>query len=276
MGVVINSVSNVTSPAIPLEGRTGPSRGEYAGPVIPERNVANYSKRPPYPEALIDRMSRIIREKMGDNPSILDVACGNGRGTNLIRKMCSRHVQGIDIDPKMIEQAKAHSKSQEFNDILYHEGRVEELSKHFPKERFPVITVCTALHYFDSPEGLGEIKSILTPNGIVIEVRGGGPLRERNLQEALGIQLEGESGGRRGRGQTRQNMEKAGFAVTHSEEFLTEQVYDKEAALADINSGTSSRSKSREGLAKKMEQYFESNRELKVSRTYKLAIYRQK
>jgi SAM-dependent methyltransferase len=51
-------------------------------------------------------LTRIIRERCPDASSILDVACGTGERARVLSGEHGFHVDGVDLDPKMVEIAR--------------------------------------------------------------------------------------------------------------------------------------------------------------------------
>src|SRR5688572_11951093 len=47
-----------------------------------------------------------VLKHLGNDDRVLDIACGNGYGTNLISKHIRQEVTGGDISPSTIEQCK--------------------------------------------------------------------------------------------------------------------------------------------------------------------------
>jgi ubiquinone/menaquinone biosynthesis C-methylase UbiE len=56
-----------------------------------------------YP-AEVDRLLSIIRERVPEAGSLLDVACGTGKHLELLRD--HYRVEGVDLDPEMIALAR--------------------------------------------------------------------------------------------------------------------------------------------------------------------------
>jgi ubiquinone/menaquinone biosynthesis C-methylase UbiE len=101
---------------------------------------------------------------LGDNLYLLDLACGTGRALRYAATRTNGHGEfyGVDISPKMIEQAQA--KSQSYGNLHFYKSRVEELP--FDDNFFDVIISSNALHHFSDPErALREANRVLKPNG---------------------------------------------------------------------------------------------------------------
>ena len=94
---------------------------------------------------------------------VLDIACGEGYGTNLMAKK-ALHITGVDIDNITIENAK---KKYTACNIVFATGSVLKLPAH--DNSFDVITCFETLeHISEQEEMLAELKRVLTPTGILL------------------------------------------------------------------------------------------------------------
>ena len=95
---------------------------------------------------------------------IVDLGCGDGRHTRLIKEMGAQKVIGIDVNEKMIELAKEKNKNQNV-EYFVSDGRdipVEDFSQDIVVSNFVV-------HYFhNSQEIFNEISRVLKQNGYFI------------------------------------------------------------------------------------------------------------
>ncbi len=91
--------------------------------------------------------------------SLLDVGCGNGRALSMARQLGVDHLAGIDIAPKMIEQAKLNVKDADLQ-----VGAIEELP--WKTQSFTHVLSIEALYYLSDPlAGCKAIKNVLKPGG---------------------------------------------------------------------------------------------------------------
>jgi ubiquinone/menaquinone biosynthesis C-methylase UbiE len=94
---------------------------------------------------------------------VLDIACGEGYGTNLMSKK-ALHVTGIDIDNPCIENAK---KKYTAGNIFFSTGSVLKIPAR--DNSFDVITCFETLeHINEQKEMLAELKRVLSPSGILL------------------------------------------------------------------------------------------------------------
>lgn len=94
---------------------------------------------------------------------VLDIACGEGYGTNLIAKKASRIV-GIDIDEKTIDDAKLKYSN---SNIQFKVGNITSIPE---KDLSFDLIVCfeTIEHIEEYDKSLLELKRVLKSNGILL------------------------------------------------------------------------------------------------------------
>ncbi len=93
---------------------------------------------------------------------LLDVGCG--RGDFLLEARSTFQVQGVDIAPRLREEAE---------DIPFIEGRLEDAALR--SDSFDVVTVVELLEHLFSPERtLTEVSRILAPRGVLLVQTGDG------------------------------------------------------------------------------------------------------
>jgi len=81
---------------------------------------------------------------------VLDLACGSGYFTRLIRQLGAAHVVGVDISPEMIELARKH-QDENGSAMEYHVGDAAQLGD---LGTFDVVFAGFLLHYSSSLEQL--------------------------------------------------------------------------------------------------------------------------
>ena len=227
----------------------GPTDGDYAGDgKLPFRDADAYEARPPYPEELIKCV--VARcEPFGDDLKLVDIGCGNGRGTCPLSRALKQNsrilrktVYGVDCDSGMLEKAKETGP-----DIHWILSKVKDLSSVIP-EKVQVVTVFTALHYCDSFEDIEAISKVLTTGGIVVEIEGGGPLNCRRMQDLMGEHVEG-SDGRHGGGRegVREHMQRGGFQVVDQKGFTTMVTHTAKTAGPTLSQVSQSKQMKRKG-----------------------------
>ena len=100
------------------------------------------------------------------NDTVLDVACGPGVLTCSFAKV-ARHVTGIDITPKMLDEARALQETSQVRNVSWQLGDVY----HMPFEDgcFSMIITRYALHHLERPEAVvAEMARVCQPGGQVV------------------------------------------------------------------------------------------------------------
>lgn len=95
----------------------------------------------------------------------LEIGCGNGNGTRLIKKYFSpNNITAIDLDDKMIAIAKSRNKD---TSIVF---RVMDASKlEFPDNQFDAIFDFGIIHHIPNwKECIRELRRVLKPGGKII------------------------------------------------------------------------------------------------------------
>ena len=104
-----------------------------------------------------------IAEMFCKDKSVLDIACGEGYGTNLLSKL-AKTVAGVDIDNQTILEAKIKYTSP---NIQFAQGDTSNIP--FPDSTFDVVVSFETIEHHDKhDEMIKEIKRVLKPNGIII------------------------------------------------------------------------------------------------------------
>lgn len=134
-------------------------------------HTANYKTyRPTYPEKLylsileyyFDTTNHDIVNEGTKIPLALDVACGNGQATVDLSNYCQKII-GIDASQTQLDNAVRK------DNIEYLCHNAEDLT-FIESNTIDLITVATALHWFNIEEFFSQAKRILKPNHGVIAI----------------------------------------------------------------------------------------------------------
>src|SRR5258706_12690362 len=104
-----------------------------------------------------------IAKSFAENKQVLDIACGEGYGSNLLADAAAK-VWGVDINAETIRQATNKYKK---NNLVFSEGSIENI----PCENSSIdLVVCfeTIEHIVNHDKLMAEIKRVLKPLGILI------------------------------------------------------------------------------------------------------------
>jgi demethylmenaquinone methyltransferase/2-methoxy-6-polyprenyl-1,4-benzoquinol methylase len=102
--------------------------------------------------------------QLKEGGSALDVACGTGKLTQLLKKEVgsSGEVVGVDFSPKMLEVA-----ASKLSDITFIEG--DALNLPFEDNKFDAVTIAFGLRNLSDPErGISEMLRVLKPEGRIV------------------------------------------------------------------------------------------------------------
>ena len=135
-------------------------------PVYDEKNVIIYSK---YGKISCQNIRDYLKDKKYKN--LLDIGCGTAYLIDMLAKEHEAEFVGIDLSPKMIEEAeKKNIKNAKF--II---GKSDELP--FDDNTFDIVTCSQSFHHYpETDKPLQEALRVLKPGGIyIISDTGVGP-----------------------------------------------------------------------------------------------------
>lgn len=108
-----------------------------------------------------EKFKKLLLEEivLGENNSVLDVACGNGTFLKMLSNKFNIKGYGIDISEKMIENAVMKCP-----DMIFKISSCDQIP--FEDEMFDAITVCAAYHHFPDVKAFAkEVNRILKSHG---------------------------------------------------------------------------------------------------------------
>lgn len=99
---------------------------------------------------------------------VLDVACGQGGFTGILKESLHDYTQiiGVDLSPEMLELARENLAD---SDILFEEQDAAALK--FPDAVFDLVGCAFSLHHLPEPHrALAEMRRVLKPGGVLLVV----------------------------------------------------------------------------------------------------------
>lgn len=127
--------------------------------------------------SLFERIAADIAAITPKGARLLEVGCGPGRLSILLARRHGLDVTGLDLDPAMIERARANAERSGNGGERRPSFLVGDVSSlAFPGESFDVVVSTLSMHHWADPTvGLTEIGRVLSPNGraLVWDFRGG-------------------------------------------------------------------------------------------------------
>jgi len=155
----------------------GGARGRNVGGGILVGNAARYDAfaHRLLLRSLFDGIAEDIARVASEGARVLEVGCGPGRLSILLARRHGLRVTGLDLDPEMIELARANAAAASDGDTpSFVVGNVSALS--FPDESFDLVVSSLSMHHWTDPStALNEIGRVLRPSGraLVWDLRGG-------------------------------------------------------------------------------------------------------
>jgi len=115
----------------------------------------------------LDSIQMLIElSKVSGEDNVLDVACGPGMVACEFAKT-ARHVTGIDITEKMIEQARKRQQEMGLNNVFWDIGTVMPLP--YDTASFSTVVTRYSFHHFLDPKAvLNEMVRVCKKGGIVL------------------------------------------------------------------------------------------------------------
>ncbi len=228
--------------------------------------------RPAYPELLFTVMAQFFKAQ----ESIIDLGCGNGRGSIPLSKKCpNAAIIGLDPDKEMLEECRAQGAG-----FPCHVGKVSDLSKLFPAACFTSAVAFSALSLFQDEKSITAIHEALMPEGLFFDVGDEvvnndpiGDLMCEVVRQSLDIEIK-----KRAATQEHNSLISCGFAFIEKHEVTVVEQYDYERTLANMKSRMNYPKLTLaqdQKVQECLQQHFKSDSALPIKVKYYVSVYRR-
>jgi hypothetical protein len=117
-------------------------------------------------EAAIHTARYAVAKPVCQGRDVLDIACGEGYGSALLKEWGAASVDGVDISEDAIKSATEHFERP---GIRFKAGRAEDATKIFSDRTYDLIISLETFEHVDDPKiYLREIKALAKPNAVII------------------------------------------------------------------------------------------------------------
>ncbi len=137
---------------------TGPAKTVFPATSMPDRDW--WAALWPEPEGIVRQLG------IGPDMTVLDLCCGDGYFTAPLAKRVSGKVYALDLDPAMIDRAKAEVTRQGVSVLQWICADAREVTNSLPE---PVDYVLLANTFHGAPDQVGLVRSakaVLRPRGL--------------------------------------------------------------------------------------------------------------
>jgi SAM-dependent methyltransferase len=120
--------------------------------------------------SLFERIAADVAAVAPDGARVLEVGCGPGRLSILLARQHGLEVTGLDLDPAMVERARANAvrrAGEHGRKPSFLVGDVASLA--FPDRSFDLVVSTLSMHHWADPmAGLAELGRVLRPGGLAL------------------------------------------------------------------------------------------------------------
>jgi ubiquinone/menaquinone biosynthesis C-methylase UbiE len=131
-----------------------------------DRIAERYSKQPISDEAAYQKKLEVTRKYLTPEMELLEFGCGTG-STAIAHAPYVKHIQALDISPKMIEIAEGKAEAQRVENVTFERSTLDEVS--VPDESMDAVLGLNILHLVNNKEGaIAKVYRMLKPGGVFV------------------------------------------------------------------------------------------------------------
>ncbi|MGR3343052.1 MAG: class I SAM-dependent methyltransferase [Paracoccaceae bacterium] len=131
-----------------------------------DRFAKRYARSPVADEDAYQKKLQVTREYLRPDMEVLEFGCGTG-STAVIHAPYVKHIQAIDISPKMLALAQGKVDAKIINNITFAQSGIEAFS--VADRSFDVVMGHSILHLVaDKEKVIAKVHDLLKPGGIFV------------------------------------------------------------------------------------------------------------
>jgi SAM-dependent methyltransferase len=140
--------------------------------------------RPPYPEAVWDRL--LSEAQLGSTSLILDLGCGPGTATlPLARRV--RQVTAIDAEQEMLDEGQRTAAAAGIGNVRWVHSAAETFQGD--ADAYDAAVIASAFHWIDRTTVTAKCHDLLVPGGLLAVVANPTPLMQLRRHEGVGAAI---------------------------------------------------------------------------------------
>jgi len=131
-----------------------------------DRFAKRYAKSPVADEDAYQKKLQVTREYLRPDMEVLEFGCGTG-STAIAQAPYVKHIQAVDISPKMLAIAQGKVDAKNINNITFALSGIEDFS--VADRSFDVVMGHSILHLVEDKElVIAKVHDLLKPGGIFV------------------------------------------------------------------------------------------------------------
>jgi 2-polyprenyl-3-methyl-5-hydroxy-6-metoxy-1,4-benzoquinol methylase len=125
-----------------------------------------YAKQPIADEAAYQKKLQVTRNYLRPDMEVLEIGCGTG-STAITHAPHVKHIQAIDISPKMIEIAQGKADAKNVENVTFTESTIDEFGTD--GQTFGAVLALSILHLVENrDEVIAKVYELLEPGGVFV------------------------------------------------------------------------------------------------------------